>query len=475
VLFNSLEFAIFFIMVLIAYASLSQRKQNYMLLAASYVFYGAWDYRFLLLLMLSTVMDYYIALWIAGQAEPQRRKRLLWISVAVNLGILGFFKYFNFFAASFVDLAAAFGMTLSPVMLNIVLPVGISFYTFQSMSYTIDVYRRDIEPARRLSDFALYVAFFPQLVAGPIERATRLLPQITSTRIMTADKIGSGLYLMLLGLFKKVVVADNLGPTVDRIFSQPVVTGEEVLIGAVYFGFQIYCDFSGYSDIARGTARIMGFDLVLNFRQPFFAKSPSDLLRRWHISLATWMRDYLFHPLGGSRGSNLKTFRNLTIVMVLGGLWHGAAWNFALWGVYFAVLLVGYRIYDIYVKPRVDSALAGAPWIDAPRTVAAILLMYAFNLYGFMMFRATSLAQIVDMTTALGNFVSMATLLAMTAKLVSLAGPVLLLDYVEYRGNEEERFIRSPLLAQTAGYTAVIMLFLILGSYDGSSFIYFQF
>jgi D-alanyl-lipoteichoic acid acyltransferase DltB (MBOAT superfamily) len=474
-LFNSLEFAFFFIVVLIAYTSLSHRNQNYMLLAASYVFYGAWDYRFLLLLMLSTVVDYYIALWISRQQDPERRKRLLWVSIALNLGILGFFKYFNFFTTSFVDLASTFGVTMSPVMLGIVLPVGISFYTFQSMSYTIDVYRRDLEPSRSLTDFALYVAFFPQLVAGPIERATRLLPQITSTRIVTPGRIGSGLYLMLLGLFKKVVVADNLAPTVDRLFGQTYVTGEEVLMGAIYFGFQIYCDFSGYSDIARGAARIMGFELVLNFKQPFFAKSPSDLMRRWHISLGTWMRDYVFYPLGGSRGSNLRTFRNLTIVMVLGGLWHGAAWNFALWGVYFSLLMVGYRAYDVYLKPHLDAALANVAWIAAPRAIAAILTMYTFNLYGFMMFRCVSLGQIVDMTAALGNFTSVPLLLTMTSKLLPLVGPVLLLDYFEYRGNEDERFTRAPLAVQTAGYTAVIMLFLMIGQYDGSSFIYFQF
>jgi D-alanyl-lipoteichoic acid acyltransferase DltB (MBOAT superfamily) len=473
--FNTLEFVIFFVVVLIAYAALPHRRQNQMLLVASYVFYGAWDWRFLGLLMLSTCLDYYLGILISQTHEQQARKRLLIVSIVANLGILGFFKYFNFFTGSFVDLAGTFGLNVSPVMLNIILPVGISFYTFQSMSYTIDVYRKQMEPARRLTDFALYVAFFPQLVAGPIERAKHLLPQITTRRIMTPGNLGTGLSLILLGLFKKVVVADNLAPNVDTIFMAESVTGEQVLIGAIYFGFQIYCDFSGYSDIARGTARMLGFDLMVNFRQPFFAKDPADLMRRWHISLSSWIRDYVFHPLGGSRGGNLLTFRNLTITMVLGGLWHGAAWNFALWGVFLSVLMVGYRLYEISVKPRIDALLAGYEWTRTPRLLTAIGVMFTLNLYGFMTFRCTSLEQVVQMTAALANFASFAYFAEMAGKFLLLASPVILLDYFEYRRREDELVVRLPAVVQTAAYAGAMMLFLMLGQYGGGAFIYFQF
>ncbi len=346
-LFNSLEFVVFFAVVLALYSVLNHPRQNALLLVASYVFYGAWDYRFLLLLIGTTLVDYAVGLAIDRRSDPAARRRILMFSIVANLGVLGVFKYFNFFADSLVEFAGLFGLSVSPVTLNIVLPVGISFYTFQSMAYTIDVYRGHLKPCRSLPDFALYVTFFPQLVAGPIERATHLLPQIYARRVMTAEKIGSGLSLIALGFFKKVVMADNLAPTVNEIFAkQGGYTAEEVLVGAIFFAFQIYGDFSGYTDIARGTSRVLGFELMDNFREPYFARSPSDFWQRWHISLSTWLRDYLYISLGGNRGGRLTTYRNLILTMLLGGLWHGAAWNFVWWGLYHGTLLVGYRWYE---------------------------------------------------------------------------------------------------------------------------------
>lgn len=474
-LFNSLAFVVFLIPVLALYAILPHRKQNLMLLAASYIFYGAWDYRFLSLLIASTVADYFIGLRLGTETDQRRRKQLLLTSIGINLSMLGFFKYFGFFTQSMADLAGMFGVELSPVTLNIVLPVGISFYTFQTLSYTFDIYRRQLEPERRFTDFALFVAFFPQLVAGPIERAKRLLPQITAPRTVTAEMIGSGLYLILLGLFKKVVVADNLAPTVDRIFTQGHVTGADVIVGAFYFGFQIYCDFSGYSDIARGLARLLGFELVLNFRQPFFSKTPSELWSRWHVSFTSYMRDYVFVPLGGSRRGSLVTMRNLIITSVLAGLWHGAAWNFALWGVYFSVIIVAYYFYEQAIKPHVDQALAGHAWAARPRTILAIAVMLTLTLYAFIIFRSTSFGQIADMTLALGHLGSLATLAEFGLKFAVLAGPIILLDYFEYRTDRQELPTYAPVWVQSAVYTVAMVSFLVIGAFNGVSFIYFQF
>ena len=472
-LFDSLKFLIFFLAVLAVYRLLDHRNQNRFLLLASYVFYGAWDLRFLGLLILSTVVDFYVGLGLARESEPLRRRRWIWTSIAVNLSVLGFFKYFDFFSMSFTELAGDLGFSVSPITLHVILPVGISFYTFQAMSYTIDVYRGRIGPARKFTDFALYIAFFPQLVAGPIERARDLLPQIARPRTVTPGMVGSALYLILLGLFKKVVVADNLALVVDPIFGQAHATGEQVVIGSVFFAFQIYCDFSGYSDMARGLARLLGFELTVNFRQPFFVKSPGELFRRWHITLGNWMRDYLFQYLGGFRRNNLVTLRNVTVTMVLVGLWHGAAWNFVLWGLYVSLMLVAYRLYDVFVLPRMNSLLP-ASW-RTPRNVVASLVMLLGTIYGFTIFRSQGFGQIRDFTAALGHFTSFAPLLSMGARFAVTAGPILLLDYLEHRYGGDESFMRLPLLVQGGAYASAMLLFFTVGNYDGGAFIYFQF
>jgi D-alanyl-lipoteichoic acid acyltransferase DltB (MBOAT superfamily) len=391
-LFNSLEFAVFLVFVLALYLCLPQRAQNRMLLVASYVFYGAWDWRFLGLIALSTLIDYAVGLRIAASDDPARRKRWVVVSIVSNLGILGAFKYAGFFAASLGRLGEALGLDVSPPVLSIVLPVGISFYTFQTLSYTIDVYRGLLKPTRNLLDFALFVSFFPQLVAGPIERATRLLPQIEGARRTTSQQLASGAWLILWGTFKKVVVADNLGALVNAVYAPGAEpTGLEVLFATYAFAFQIYGDFSGYTDVARGVARLLGVELMLNFDLPYLATSPADFWRRWHISLSSWLRDYLYIPLGGNRKGRARTYVNLMLTMLLGGLWHGAAWTFVVWGAYQGLLLALHR--------------ALAPWLArvAPTTAAGraawwlVRVVVTFHLVclGWLVFRAASLDDVL--------------------------------------------------------------------------------
>ncbi|MCC6142692.1 MAG: MBOAT family protein, partial [Candidatus Hydrogenedentes bacterium] len=311
-IFNSLEFVVFFLIVYGLYIILTHRAQNVMLLVASYIFYAWWDWRFTLLIFLTTFVDYHCARNIAATDDPRRRKWFLTISMVTDLGILGFFKYFNFFTESAVELLDKVGFHADPITLQIILPVGISFYTFQSMSYTLDVYRGELTPAKTLANYALFVSFYPQLVAGPIERAKHLLPQMENPRTITYADMREGAWLILFGFFKKVVVADNFAVIANEIFNHPGhYHGFAVLLGVYAFAWQIYGDFSGYSNIARGTARLMGVDIMVNFRMPYFASNPQEFWRRWHISLSTWLRDYLYIPLGGNRGGEGKTYRNL--------------------------------------------------------------------------------------------------------------------------------------------------------------------
>ena len=352
--FNSITFLVFLAVVLLLYYRLGHRWQNWMLLLASYVFYGWWDYRFLGLLLFTTLFDYFCALWIEGESRPQRRKLLLASSMTVNLGVLCLFKYFGFFAQSLQQAMSAFGIVLSFPILHIVLPVGISFYTFLSMSYTIDVYRRELSAARNPIDFMLYVAFFPHLVAGPIVRASLLLPQCQKPRKIVGEEVANGIWLILMGYVKKVVIADRLGQISSWGFSRstPIFADANSWLILYAFAFQIYGDFAGYSDIARGLAKLMGFELVENFRAPYLVTNPAEFWRHWHISLSTWLRDYLYIPLGGNRKGRLKTYRNLMTTMLLGGLWHGAGAAYILWGVFHGALLACQRAWSDFVGPR---------------------------------------------------------------------------------------------------------------------------
>lgn len=331
-LFNSFAFLAFFALVLLVYWRLSHRWQNRLLLVASLCFYGAWNERLLLLLVASASIDYACALGM--ERFPRARRSFMLVSVVASLSILGFFKYCNFFLDSLYALLASIGLEASRPALEIVLPVGISFYTFQAMSYAVDVYRGELRACRSYPDYLLYVAFFPQLVAGPIERATRLLPQVQNPRPrLNHGARLEGVKLMAVGYFQKVAIADVLASTVDRAFAHPEDSGSlQLWLGLYAFAIQIYCDFAGYSNIARGTARLMGFDLMRNFAEPYLSTNITDFWRRWHISLSTWLRDYLYIPLGGNRHGARRTYANLLITMLLGGLWHGARWTFVVWG-----------------------------------------------------------------------------------------------------------------------------------------------
>jgi D-alanyl-lipoteichoic acid acyltransferase DltB (MBOAT superfamily) len=390
VLFSSPEFAVFLPCAFLLYLLLSKhlRLQNAFLLIASYIFYGWWDTRFLLLIAVSTLVDF--AAGIAMHRFPRGRRVAMGISLATNLGLLGVFKYFNFFIDSFQQLLTSIGIEQQAVTLNVILPVGISFYTFQTLSYTIDVYRGRIEPCKDFIAFAAFVSFFPQLVAGPIERAAHLLPQFHRSRVVTLEGIWLGARQILWGLFKKMVVADNLAGMVNTIFSEhQSQSGAVLAIGVLFFAFQIYCDFSGYSDIALGTSRIFGFDLCINFRYPYFSRDIAEFWRRWHISLSTWFRDYVYIPLGGSRGALRATARNVLITFVISGLWHGANWTFVVWGAINGLLFLPLFLSG---KNRTNlDTVAQNTWLPSLSEAIRMLTTFLLVCIAWVFFRAETL------------------------------------------------------------------------------------
>jgi D-alanyl-lipoteichoic acid acyltransferase DltB (MBOAT superfamily) len=475
VLFNSFEFVVFLPIVLGIYYLLRHREQNIFLLAASCFFYASWDWRFLFPLLFSTSIDYVCAarmqfLQEAG-APPAAKRRYLYLSVTTNLALLGFFKYCNFFVDSFEQLVGHIGLHPSPMTLHIILPVGISFYTFQALSYTIDVYRGELHSTRNFKDFLLAVLYFPHLVAGPIQRAHSLLPQVTRPRTITPEKIGEGLHLIFAGFFKKIFIADNLSPIVAQVFSAASPDGFHTAIGVFAFAIQIYCDFSGYTDIARGIAKLMGFEFVLNFDLPYFAVNPSDFWSRWHISLSTWLRDYLYIPLGGNRCGAWKVRRNLMLTMVIGGLWHGAAWNFVLWGFYHGALLTIHRETSPMLK-RLAHVLPVGRRISRAFRVA---LMFVFTCYGWLLFRATSFHQISVMTRSLLHpFTGFDSDLLL--KVAVLSAPLLLIQLVQYATGRKNLldFGWVPVELRVVTYSAAAYFFLFLGG-QPKSFIYFNF
>jgi alginate O-acetyltransferase complex protein AlgI len=359
-LFNSAEFAIFFIITYGLYLVINHKWQNRMLLAASYIFYGSWDYRFLALMILSTLIGYQSALLIEKFKDNKLMRRLfLGLALSTDLSILLFFKYSNFFLENLSLMLHGLGFHTSLDTLNIILPVGISFYTFQSMSYVLDVYKKEIPAEKNLLDFALFISFFPQLVAGPIERAGHLLSQVKSKRQIISNHIYEGSYLIFWGLFQKIYVADNLGKIADVFFESSLPYEPLAVLTGVYaFAFQILCDFSGYSDMARGLAKLMGFELMINFNCPYFASNPREFWNRWHISLSRWFRDYVYIPLGGNKRGLGLTLRNLVITMLLAGLWHGARWTYIVWGLYHGFLLLTHRILEKFFQEKV--------WIQSP-------------------------------------------------------------------------------------------------------------
>jgi D-alanyl-lipoteichoic acid acyltransferase DltB (MBOAT superfamily) len=471
--FNSLHFIWFFIVVYGVYRLVPHRAQNWLLLVASYYFYAAWDWRFLGLLIASTVVDYSCALALSRASTPAKRRGLLLVSLGFNLTMLGFFKYFNFFADSLHSVFSGLGWDLDFVTVRVLLPVGISFYTFVTMSYVIDVYRREIPPTRDLLDFAVFVAFFPHLVAGPILRASVLLAQIDAPRRITRDQMRDGAWLIAWGYFQKVFVADNLAGLANGVFEPGSPhSGVSVLLGVYAFAFQIYGDFAGYSNIARGTSKLMGIELVENFRFPYFARTPQEFWRHWHISLSTWLRDYLYIALGGSRGSEWRTRRNLFITMVLGGLWHGAAWTFVLWGVYHGLLLIAYRTAG---RVRVvKEILSGSSPVAAVLTWA---VMFHITCYGWLIFRARSARQIGDLTASLATGFVPASIdvHGLLVPLVLYTTPLLIVHACEAWFDDVLVVPRLPRGVRYSIYVATFYLTMLFGNFGGAEFIYFQF
>lgn len=472
--FNSLAFLVFMAVFLTVYFYLRGRARLYFILCASYLFYGWWDFRYLGLIMISTGIDYLAGIRISRSGLPRERRIFLVLSIAANLAILFTFKYFNFFAQSLQGALLLLGLPVQTVTLNVLLPVGISFYTFQSMSYTIDVYQRKIPCEKDPAVFAAYISFFPQLVAGPIERAASLLPQFKNLRRPTVVQIREGVTLILWGYFMKVVVADNIGTAADYYFdnSRFGLSRAETVAGVLSFALQIYGDFSGYSRIARGTAKILGIELRRNFKHPYFALHPSDFWKRWHISLSTWLRDYLYIPLGGSQRGRWMTLRNLMATMLLGGLWHGASWVFVLWGFYHGVLLVGQRAVRFFIQTKPGSN----PGLRGLSRAGTFFLV----LYGWLIFRCGDLAQLGQMHRILlsgrifpGGAEAAARLNIIGFWLVVFYAIVFLVDRREERRGAEIVF--APDRPKDYVYAGSLLLSIYLLAGNSDAFIYFQF
>ena len=469
--FQSFIFIQFFLLFYASYLLLMNnfKAQNVLLVIASYVFYGYWDWRFLFLLIFSTVVDFVVAKLIDRTASKRQKKIWLGVSLVSNLSILGFFKYFNFFTASFTDLLSNIGIPVNELTVKVILPVGISFYTFQTLSYTIDVYRGHLKPTKSIIDFAVYVAFFPQLVAGPIERATSFLPQISNPRKIDLSQINAGIFLIIWGYFKKLVVADNLAKIADSIFNNySDYQGLDIIIGILAFTIQIYCDFSAYSDIARGLAKLMGFELMVNFRLPFFALNPSDFWSRWHISLSSWLRDYLYIPLGGNRKGTFNTYRNLFLTMLLGGLWHGAAWNFIWWGTYQGLILVIYRLITGSKKRR---SLEDTSIISV---ISQMFIMFILTNIGWVIFRSNSGEQIIYLLTHWGFTLSENTV-SLGRELLFFTTPLLIVQLWQHLSCDLLIITKLPNWFTNLIYSFFLINICLYGVRQSTEFIYFQF
>ncbi len=473
-LFNSFEFLVFLPIVFIIYWFFQKRPiiQNIIILISSYIFYGWWDYRFLALILISTIIDYTIGLGIVETKSKFQKNILLFTSILCNLGLLMFFKYYNFFIDSWVDLLNGIGYgTENNWTLNVILPVGISFYTFQTMSYTIDIYRNKLKPTRDFISFASFVSFFPQLVAGPIERATNFLPQILNKRIYNKDQILQGLRLIIWGLFKKVVIADSIGPIVDEIFGDFETQGGGTLwLGAIYFAFQIYCDFSGYSDIAIGTAKLFGFELMSNFKFPFFSRNIGEFWRRWHISLSTWFRDYLFIPLGGSKSTKLISIRNIFIIFIVSGFWHGANWTFIAWGAFHAILYLPSFISKSNRK-FIDT-IALNKKIPTLKELFFILRTFILVTIGWVFFRSETLTEALTYLWYMSNPLHFTII-----PNIKLFFYMILLILLEWNMRYDERnplkFKQKPL--RIIVYMLIITLIILNFGSNPQQFIYFDF
>jgi alginate O-acetyltransferase complex protein AlgI len=480
--FNSLIFLLFLALVLALYYPLKHRSQNVMLLVASYFFYGWWDYRFLSLLIFTSLFDYGCALMIEAERRPARRKLFLASSIFVNMGVLGVFKYYNFFGSTLQAALEPIGVHLDFPTLHLILPIGLSFYTFLSMSYTIDVYRREMPATRRPFDFMLYVAYFPHLVAGPIVRASYLLPQVQRPRTIKAAEVENGIWLILMGYIKKVVIADRLGQFVDWSFAQPGAPFDNLNSWVVIyaFAFQIYGDFAGYSDIARGLAKLMGFELVVNFRAPYLVSNPAAFWRHWHISLSTWLRDYLYISLGGNRHGRWKTYRNLMLTMLLGGLWHGAGLAFLLWGLFHGLLLAIHRLWSEFRGlPAHGADPYRGGWLGRLKMYILAALFFQITCLGWLLFRAGGVRHGVSQWAVVGSYLHAMFHLEGTHLLLKFFVPVAMLGalglFFQWRNERMNEFAQWSGSNKAFALTTALALITVMGVFQGAQFIYFQF
>lgn len=480
-LFHSVEFLIFFPVVVILYFALPFRWRWLLLLVASYYFYMSWRLEYIILILISTVVDYFAGRRMGRVPQGSGRRKYLVLSLVVNLGLLFSFKYLNFFNASLGEMLSWVNVDYQPSMLDFLLPVGISFYTFQTLSYTIDVYKGRQEPEEHFGRFALYVSFFPQLVAGPIERSTRLLPQFYEKHKVDFDRISSGLCLMGWGFFKKLVIADRLAAVVNNIYSNPYdFTGVPLIIATLFFAVQIYCDFSGYSDIAIGAARVMGYDLMENFRQPYFSRSIREFWGRWHISLSTWFRDYVYIPLGGNRVVQWRWYFNLLVVFLVSGLWHGANWTFVLWGLLHGI----YMLATVSTTGLQARLVRGARLDRHPLILHGLQVIVTFGivLFAWIFFRANSIGDALyiarnlftDLSLRTGYGLDVGGVYEMAIIVLSLL-TLLLVDAYEAAGRPGEGIFRRWTPVRWAVYYALIFSILIFGKFGITEFIYFQF
>lgn len=478
-LFNSIEFALFFPIVFILYwfvAGKNYKIQNILLLVSSYYFYSCWNWHFLFLLMFSTGLDYFSGLMMADAPDKRKKQVWFWLSICVNLGFLGVFKYYNFFIDSFADFLSKLGLGVHFTTLQVILPLGISFYTFHGLSYVIDIYNDRIKPERNFVNYSVFVCFFPLLVAGPIERATHLLPQITRKRSFEYSRAVDGLRQILWGLFKKIVIADNCATVVNEIFKNYHTQGSSTLVlGAVLFAFQIYCDFSGYSDIALGAARLLGIELLRNFGFPYFSRDIAEFWRRWHISLTTWFRDYLYIPLGGSRGNKFHAIRNTFIIFLVSGFWHGANWTFIFWGAYHAALFMPLLILG---RNRLHTnSVAQGKILPTFKELTQMFLTFVLVVIGWIFFRAPSLPIAFDY---LSSIFSSTIFTLPTQKVTTLTILIVILFVVEWLQREKkfalERF-EDFIKFRPIRWVLYILLVLAIIRFGGKSetFIYFQF
>ncbi len=481
-LFNTLNFSLFLPVVFILYwfvTNKTLKQQNLLLLVSSYFFYACWDYRFLFLLIFSTLLDFFTGIKMSEAPNNKLKKFWFWLSIIINLGFLGVFKYYNFFASSFADALALVGIKTNFLTLQVILPVGISFYTFHGLSYVIDIYKNRIKPEKNFIDYSVFVSFFPLLVAGPIERATHLLPQIKQRRTFDYTKAIDGLRQILWGLFKKVVIADNCAEFANLIFNNYIdYSGSTLVLGALFFTFQIYCDFSGYSDIAIGTARLFGIDLLRNFAFPYFSRDIAEFWRRWHISLSSWFRDYLYIPLGGSKGGVWMKVRNTFIIFIVSGFWHGANWTFIIWGLLNAIYIMPSIIFN---RNRVNlTIVAQGKYLPTPKETFSIFITFCLTVFAWIFFRAENVGHAVSYINRIfSHSLFMKPEFPKMYTGFALLLIIFLFSIIEWLGRENhyalggiERKLPTP-FRWALYYFIIIAIFILAGS--SHQFIYFQF